>query len=154
MIPFGFAFENRKPKARELVIISALCAIGVAGRTAFFMLPQFKPVAAIVIISGVAFGGETGFLVGAITAFVSNFFFRARTVDTMANVFIRNYRFLGGNNVSKRHFTQDKNRYVRVWILGDICYIRRNNESCVCYNVAVEYKYKYGAVIIRNGNAV
>lgn len=75
MIPFGFAFENRKPKARELVIISALCAIGVAGRTAFFMLPQFKPVAAIVIISGVAFGGETGFLVGAITAFVSNFFF-------------------------------------------------------------------------------
>ena len=74
MIPFGFAFENRKPKARELVIISALCAIGVAGRTAFFMLPQFKPVAAIVIISGVAFGGETGFLVGAITAFVSNFF--------------------------------------------------------------------------------
>ena len=75
MIPLGFAFENRKPKARELVIISALCAIGVAGRTAFFMLPQFKPVAAIVIISGVAFGGETGFLVGAITAFVSNFFF-------------------------------------------------------------------------------
>ena len=75
MIPFAFAFENRKPKARELVIISALCAIGVAGRTAFFMLPQFKPVAAIVIISGVAFGGETGFLVGAITAFVSNFFF-------------------------------------------------------------------------------
>ncbi len=75
MIPLGFAFENRKSKARELVIISALCAIGVAGRTAFFMLPQFKPVAAIVIISGVAFGGETGFLVGAITAFVSNFFF-------------------------------------------------------------------------------
>ena len=101
MIPFAFAFENRKPKARELVIISSLCAIGVAGRTAFFMLPQFKPVAAIVIISGVAFGGETGFLVGAITAFVSNFFFRARTVDTVANVFIRNYRFLGGNNVSK-----------------------------------------------------
>lgn len=75
MIPFAFAFENRKPKARELVIIRSLCAIGVVGRTAFFMLPQFKPVAAIVIISGVAFGGETGFLVGAITAFVSNFFF-------------------------------------------------------------------------------
>ena len=75
MIPLGLAFENRKTIARELVILSALCAIGVAGRTAFFMLPQFKPVAAIVIISGVAFGGETGFLVGAITAFVSNFFF-------------------------------------------------------------------------------
>ena len=49
--------------------------MGVAGRVAFFMLPQFKPVIAIVIISGVAFGGEAGFLVGAMTAFVSNMFF-------------------------------------------------------------------------------
>ena len=39
------------------------------------MLPQFKPVVAIVIISGVCFGGESGFLVGAVTGFVSNFFF-------------------------------------------------------------------------------
>lgn len=45
MIPLGFAFETANLKPRELVIISALCAIGVAGRTAFFMLPQFKPVA-------------------------------------------------------------------------------------------------------------
>lgn len=75
MIPFFFAFENRKPKARELVVISVLCAIAVAGRMAFYMLPQFKPIAAIVIIAGVAFGGEAGFLVGAITGFVSNFFF-------------------------------------------------------------------------------
>jgi len=75
MIPFVIIFESRKPQARELVIIAVLCAIGVAGRTAFFMLPQFKPVVAIVIISGVAFGGETGFLVGAVTGFVSNMFF-------------------------------------------------------------------------------
>ncbi len=75
MVPFVLVFEGRKPQARELVIIAVLCAIGVAGRTAFFMLPQFKPVAAIVIIAGVAFGGETGFLVGAVTAFVSNMFF-------------------------------------------------------------------------------
>jgi uncharacterized membrane protein len=75
MLPFVLIFEGRKPQARELIIIAVLCAIGVAGRTAFFMLPQFKPVAAIVIIAGVAFGGETGFLVGAVTAFVSNMFF-------------------------------------------------------------------------------
>jgi len=47
----------------------------VAGRAAFFMLPQFKPVIALVIIAGVAFGGEAGFLVGAMTGFVSNMFF-------------------------------------------------------------------------------
>ena len=75
MLPFCMAFESRKPQARELVIISVLCAITVAGRTAFFMLPQFKPVVALVIIAGVCFGGETGFLVGAVTGFVSNFFF-------------------------------------------------------------------------------
>ena len=75
MIPFFMVFESRKPKARELIIISVLCAIAVSGRTAFFMTPQFKPVVAIVIISGVCFGGEAGFLVGAMTGFVSNFFF-------------------------------------------------------------------------------
>lgn len=75
MIPFCMAFESRKPQARELVVISVLCAIAVAGRAAFFMLPQFKPVAALVIIAGVCFGGETGFLVGTVTGFVSNFFF-------------------------------------------------------------------------------
>ena len=75
MIPFCMVFESRKPQARELVVISVLCAIAVSGRAAFFMLPQFKPVAALVVIAGVCFGGETGFLVGAVTGFVSNFFF-------------------------------------------------------------------------------
>ena len=75
MLPFVLAFEKRNPQARELIVIAVLCAIAVAGRTAFFMLPQFKPVVAIVIIAGVAFGGEAGFLVGAMTAFVSNMFF-------------------------------------------------------------------------------
>lgn len=75
IIPFCMVFESRRPQARELVIISVLCAIAVSGRAAFFMLPQFKPVVALVIIAGVCFGGETGFLVGAVTGFVSNFFF-------------------------------------------------------------------------------
>ena len=75
MLPFFMVFESRKPQARELIIIAVLCAIGVAGRAAFFMLPEFKPVWAITIISGVAFGGETGFLVGAMTMLASNVMF-------------------------------------------------------------------------------
>jgi energy-coupling factor transport system ATP-binding protein len=75
MLPFALVFEGRKPQARELIIISVLCALGVAGRAAFFMLPEFKPVAALVIISGIAFGGETGFVVGAVTMLVSNIMF-------------------------------------------------------------------------------
>ena len=72
---FAIVFEGRKPKARELVIISVFCAAAVAGRAAFAPLPQFKPMAAVIIISGICFGGETGFLVGAIAAFASNFIF-------------------------------------------------------------------------------
>ena len=75
MLPFAMVFEGRHPQARELVIIAVLCGLGVVGRAAFFMLPQFKPVTAIVIIAGVAFGGETGFLVGAMTMLVSNMLF-------------------------------------------------------------------------------
>lgn len=72
MLPFILVFEGRKPQARELIILAVLTAIAVAGRAAFFMLPQFKPVVAITIIAGVAFGGEAGFLVGALAGFVSN----------------------------------------------------------------------------------
>ena len=75
MVPFALVFEGRKPQARELVVISVLCALGIAGRAAFFMLPSFKPVMAIVIVSAVAFGGESGFLVGAVTMLLSNMLF-------------------------------------------------------------------------------
>lgn len=73
--PFFILYEGRNPGARELVMISVLCAISVAGRMAFYMFPQFKPVMALVIISGAALGAETGFLIGAITMLVSNIVF-------------------------------------------------------------------------------
>lgn len=68
-------FEFRKPAAREIVLISVMCAFAVCGRAVFFMLPQFKPTAAIVIISGIAFGAEDGFLIGSLSAFISNILF-------------------------------------------------------------------------------
>lgn len=75
MLPFFLIFEGRKPQARELIIISVLCAIAIAGRTLFIALPQVKPVIAIVMIAGIAFGGETGFVVGAVSMLVSNIYF-------------------------------------------------------------------------------
>jgi len=75
MLPFIMIFENRQPKARELVVIAVLCSLGIGGRAAFFMIPQFKPIAAITIITGVALGAESGFLVGAMTMFLSNFMY-------------------------------------------------------------------------------
>lgn len=75
MLPFALMFESRKPQARELVVIAILVALAVAGRAAFFMLPQFKPVVAIIIIAAVALGPESGFVVGALAGFISNFIF-------------------------------------------------------------------------------
>lgn len=73
MLPFFVSFEDRKPKVRDIVTLAVMCALAVTGRTAFFMLPNFTPVMAIVIIAGVAFGCEGGFITGAMTMFVSNF---------------------------------------------------------------------------------
>ena len=74
MVPFFMAFEGRKPQARELAVIAVMCAISIVGRVAI-PIPHFKAAFALIMISGIAFGPETGFMVGAITAFASNFFY-------------------------------------------------------------------------------
>ncbi len=73
LVPFFLAFEGRRPQARELVVVAVLCAIAIASRVAL-PLPHFKPTIAVIMLAGIAFGTETGFMVGAITALVSNFF--------------------------------------------------------------------------------
>ncbi len=75
MLPFFLIYEGRKPRSRELVLISVLCALVAVSRVIFFMLPQFKPIIALIILAGVCFGGETGFLVGSISFFISNFYY-------------------------------------------------------------------------------
>lgn len=75
LLGFFLHFEQGKPGVMLLTMIAALCGLAIAGRIAFFFLPQVKPIAAIVILSGIAFGGEVGFITGAMSAFVSNFYF-------------------------------------------------------------------------------
>ena len=74
LIPFFLAFEGRKPQARELVVISVMCALAVVARVAI-PIPSFKAIFAIIMIAGIAFGPESGFLVGAVSALASNFFY-------------------------------------------------------------------------------
>lgn len=75
ILPFFASFEGRRPQARELVVLAVLIAIAVAARSAFFWLPAFKPMTAIIIISGIALGASAGFMCGSLSAFVSNFLF-------------------------------------------------------------------------------
>ena len=74
LIPFFLAFEGRRPQARELVVLAVMCALAVAGRVAI-PIPGFKAIFAVIMIAGIAFGPESGFLVGAISALASNFFY-------------------------------------------------------------------------------
>ena len=75
MAPFFLLFERRKPQARELVTIAVLCALAAVSRVVFAFMPGFKPVTGIVMMAGIAFGPQAGFLTGALSAFASNFFY-------------------------------------------------------------------------------
>lgn len=72
---FCFCYEKKKPQAREIVTLAVLSAIAIASRAAFAMIPFFKPMMGIIMITGMAFGAGAGFLTGAVTGFVSNFIF-------------------------------------------------------------------------------
>ena len=70
-----FRYEKKKPQPREIVTLAVMSAISIASRAAFSMIPFFKPMMGIIMITSMAFGSSAGFLTGAVTGFVSNFLF-------------------------------------------------------------------------------
>ncbi len=74
-IPFFLRFEKQKNNTARLVIIAVMVALSVVGRIATAALPGFKPVSAIVLLTAMYFGCEAGFLTGALSAVISNFYF-------------------------------------------------------------------------------
>ena len=72
----GFAwYERRRPPAKVLAVVAALAALAVVGRVAFAAIPNVKPTTDIVLFAGYALGAVPGFVVGSVTALVSNLFF-------------------------------------------------------------------------------
>ncbi|SHI73409.1 ECF transporter S component [Parasporobacterium paucivorans] len=71
---FLFAFERKRPSARDILPIVIMCVIASVGRVIFSFLPGIQPVTAIVIIMGVCYGPQTGFVTGALCALISNVF--------------------------------------------------------------------------------
>ncbi len=74
MIPFFARFEIRKITGREVVILAILAAIAAVSRVPFAGFPSVQPTSFVIIVTGLVFGAESGFMVGAIAAIVSNFF--------------------------------------------------------------------------------
>ena len=69
------SFEVSRPALRQLMPTAVLAAVAAAGRVLFAPVPDVKPVSAIAIVAGAALGRRSGFVVGAMAALASNFFF-------------------------------------------------------------------------------
>ena len=75
LIPFFLRFEKGRTRTKNLVVLATMVTLSVIGRSVFAFLPNFKPVTAIVVITGIYLGAENGFLCGALSALISNFIF-------------------------------------------------------------------------------
>jgi energy-coupling factor transport system substrate-specific component len=75
LLALGVAWlEGRPDSAKELALVATLGAAAAAGRVLFAAIPGVQPVTVIAVVAGAALGTRNGFAVGAIAAFVSNFF--------------------------------------------------------------------------------
>ena len=75
LLLFFAAYEIEQPGVRETMPVVVMGALAAAGRILFAPVPDVKPVSAICIVAGAIFGRRAGFMVGALAALVSNFFF-------------------------------------------------------------------------------
>ena len=69
LLLFLSGFDKRELGTRRLILVSVMTALSVLGR----LLPLIKPITALTILSAVYLGREAGFLVGALSAVLSNF---------------------------------------------------------------------------------
>ncbi len=76
-IPFFASFEKgiNANSSRQIVLLATITALCVASRIVFAAIPGFKPVTAIVVVAALYLGPQSGFMIGALTAFLSNFYF-------------------------------------------------------------------------------
>ncbi len=74
MLPSLLRFETKLTDARQVVLMALLAAAAAVARVPFAALPSIQPTSFIIIVTGLVFGAETGFMVGSTAAFVSNFF--------------------------------------------------------------------------------
>ena len=70
----GFTwFERTRPSARIIAAVAALAALGVAGRLVLAPIPNVVATTDVALLAGYTLGGGPGFVVGALSALVSNF---------------------------------------------------------------------------------
>jgi len=75
-LPVFLRFENKQDMStRQILVLAVMTSLSVLSRFLFAFVPYVKPVTAITVITGVWFGPEMGFMTGAFSALISNFYF-------------------------------------------------------------------------------
>ncbi len=74
-IPFYLSYDMKNKGVMDIVLVSVMVSVIVAGRFVFAVTPFFKPVTALVIITGFYLGKESGFVTGSVSALISNMMF-------------------------------------------------------------------------------
>lgn len=69
---FLASFEKKDVAAEKIILIALHSALAVAGRVIFAAIPSVQPASFIIIMTGIVFGGEMGFMTAAVTALASN----------------------------------------------------------------------------------
>lgn len=73
-LPFMIRFAKQKLTSRELVMLALLGAIAAISRVPFASLPSVQPTTFVIIVTAIVLGPQSGFVVGALAAIVSNLF--------------------------------------------------------------------------------
>lgn len=74
MVAIFWRFEKKGTTSKELAVIATLASLAAISRVPFAVIMSLQPTTFVVMIAGYVFGSQTGFMVGAVAALVSNFF--------------------------------------------------------------------------------
>lgn len=150
MIPFFLAFETRKPQARELVTLAVMCALAVASRVVV-LLPNFKPMTGIIMITGIALGPEAGFVTGAIGAFASNFFFSQGPWTPWQMMAYGFAGFLAGALFYRRFPVRNPAALGAFGFAAIVAVVGPLLDCCTLFTVSSRLSWKYAAAVFGAG---
>jgi len=74
LLAFFWNFEKKGVSAKEIALIATMATLAAVSRVPFAIIMSLQPTTFIVMVTGYVFGVQTGFVVGALAALVSNFF--------------------------------------------------------------------------------
>lgn len=135
MLPFFMVFENRKPKAREIVLIAMMSALTVFLQMFTHITLPLQIGTAMIIISGISLGPEAGFLIGAISRFICNFFMGQGPWTPWQMFCWGILGFLAGLVFNKVDLEQLKSRNFKLIMGPVICMIFGILAAYICYRI-------------------